>query len=103
MSATPVLLTRRPAVRVAAPNVEGGRVGTHFSGLVLSAKGVINYSWTTEPFREPLSGQRGHILPERSVSAAGRIKLSACNHSDRIINWSGSALSAKPESMLVWP
>jgi hypothetical protein len=37
--------------------------------------------------REPLN-RRSHSPPEKSGSV-GRIKLSACNHDDRIINWSG--------------
>jgi hypothetical protein len=52
----------------------------------------------SNPQREPLNG-RSHIPPEKSGSAR-RIKLSACNHDDRIVNWGGLVRSAQPKSLL---
>jgi hypothetical protein len=102
VNATLVVLPRRPEAQVVAPKFEDGS-NRHQLRRPRSNCELRHQLFRGNPQREPLNGEPSHILPEKSGSPADRIKLSACNHDDRIINWSSSVRSAQPESPLPGP
>ena len=101
MSATLVLLTRRPdEARVARPQIRRGEEPRPTSAASFERRTAASIIPGPTAARTLEWGTRPYFAREERF-AADRIKLSACNHDDRIINWSSSALSAQPESMLV--